>query len=72
MSKQHYQLPETGFLRLPDILRLYPVSKSTLWAQVKEGHFPKPVKLSARITAWSIESVREFLEARRDGEQSHD
>jgi len=25
------QLPETGFLRLPQILKLIPISKSTWW-----------------------------------------
>ena len=43
MQKQ--SLPETGFIRLPIVLHHIPVSKSTWWAGVKSGRYPKPVKL---------------------------
>lgn len=42
-----------GFLRLPQVLEILPISKSTWWKGVKEGRFPKPVKLSERTSAWS-------------------
>ncbi|OPY85490.1 MAG: Prophage CP4-57 regulatory protein (AlpA) [Syntrophorhabdus sp. PtaU1.Bin153] len=42
----------TRFLRLPQVLERIPVSKSTWWAGIRKGIFPKGVKLSARITAW--------------------
>ena len=32
------------FLRLPDVLRIIPISKSSWW-RGREGRFPKPVKL---------------------------
>ena len=54
-------LPETGFVRLPEILKVFPVSKSTWWAGVKDGRFPKSVKLSAKITAWRVEDIRALL-----------
>jgi prophage regulatory protein len=56
-------LPQTGFIRLPQVLQLYPVSKSTLWLRVKEGRFPSPVKLSERVTAWKVEDVQAFITA---------
>lgn len=31
------ELPETGFLRLPQVLKLFPVCKSTWWAGVRDG-----------------------------------
>jgi prophage regulatory protein len=40
------------FLRLPQVLEVFPVSKSTLWKMIREGRFPRPVKLSARTSAW--------------------
>ena len=58
-------LPETGFLRLKSILAPYgpiPVSKSTWWAGVKDGRFPKPMKLGARVTVWRVEDIRELIE----------
>jgi len=59
------KLPETGFLRLSSILAPrgpIPVSKSTWWAGVKEGRYPKPVKLGRRITAWRVEDIRKLIE----------
>ena len=64
-------LPETGFLRLPQIVgdpkanpptpALIPVSKSTWWAGVKAGRYPRPVKLGPRITAWRVEDIRRLI-----------
>lgn len=59
------ELPETGFLRLKQILGPrgpIPVSKSTWWAGVKSGRYPKPVKLGKRITAWRAEEIRKLIE----------
>lgn len=57
-------LPETGYLRLPQILALIPVGKSTWWAGVRSGRYPQPSRaLGARITAWRVESIRELIEA---------
>lgn len=56
-------LPETGFVRLPTILKVFPVSRSTWWAGVKDGRFPKPVKLSEKITAWRVEDIHALIAA---------
>jgi prophage regulatory protein len=59
------ELPKTGFLRLSAIVAPHgpiPVSKSTWWAGVKSGRYPKPVKLSTRVTAWRVEDIRAFIE----------
>lgn len=55
-------LPHTGFIRLPAVLSVIPVSKSTWWAGVKSGRYPKPVKLGERITAWRVEDIRALIE----------
>lgn len=67
-----HQLPETGFLRLPQILgdptatppipAVIPVKKSSWWAGVKSGRFPAPVKLGPRTTAWRVEDIRALIE----------
>lgn len=46
----------------PAIPAIVPWSKSKLWDAVRKGEFPAPVKLSSRTTAWSVQSVRKFLE----------
>lgn len=55
--------PEYAFLRLPAVLALIPVSRSTWWAGVKAGRFPTPVKLGTRITAWRVEDIRNLAES---------
>lgn len=55
-------LPETGFLRLPEVLRIIPVSRSTWWDGVRTGRFPSPVKLSERCSAWRAEDIRELID----------
>jgi prophage regulatory protein len=56
-------LPETGFVRLPQVLRVFPVSKSHWWAGVKAHKYPQPVKLSAKISAWRAEDIRLLIDA---------
>ena len=47
---QEARLPATGFVRLPTILKLIPVSRSSWWAGVRSGRFPEPVKISPRVS----------------------
>jgi len=61
MDKQSI-LPETGFVRLATVLALIPVSKSTWWAGIKAGRFPKPFKLGPRTTAWRVDDIRTLIE----------
>lgn len=68
------QLPETGFLRLPQIIGnpnasppippIIPVSKSSWWAGCKSGKYPKPLKLGERTTVWRVEDLRALIAAK--------
>ena len=68
----HTTLPETGFVRLsqivgnpkadPPIPPIIPVSKSTWWAGVKSGLYPRPVKLGPKITVWKASEIRALIE----------
>ena len=71
-------LPETGFLRLPQIVgdarafppvpALIPVSRSTWWAGVKSGRYPQPTRsLGTRITAWSVDDIRVLIDSASNG-----
>ncbi len=54
-------LPETGFLRQPQVLAFVPISKSTLWRRIQARTFPEPVKLSERVTVWRAEDIRRWI-----------
>jgi hypothetical protein len=69
---QMNQLPECGFLRLPQIIGdpkaeppippIIPVKKSCWWDGVKSGRFPKPVKIgNGRGTFWRVEDIRALI-----------
>ena len=55
-------LPEDGFVRLPTVLALIPVSKTTWWEGIRKGIFPKPVKLGPRVSAWRVQDIRDLME----------
>ncbi len=62
MPKIDYtRLPQSGYVRLHTVLSVYPVSRSTWWQGVREGRYPKPVKLGRRITAWRASDIRRLL-----------
>ena len=46
----------------PYIPPVIPVKKSTWWAGVKSGRYPKPIKLGPNVTAWRIEDIRALIE----------
>ena len=67
-----HHLPETGYLRLPQIIgdpkanppipAVIPVGKSSWWAGVKSGRYPKAHKLGPRTTVWKVEDIRKLIE----------
>lgn len=71
-----HQLPESGFVRLPQIIgdkkrgipAVVPVSKTAWWDGVKTGRFPKPVKLGPRTTAWRVEDIRRLINGNLENE----
>jgi predicted DNA-binding transcriptional regulator AlpA len=60
MNSTH--IPQEGFLRLPQVLQVFPVSRSAWWAGVAAGRYPPGVKLAARTTAWRCEDIRKLIE----------
>jgi len=64
-------LPETGFVRLSQIIGdkkngippIIPVSKSSWWDGVKSGRYPASVKLGERTTCWRVEDIRKLIES---------
>ncbi len=72
MQQQTHQLPETGYLRIfqvignpkasPPVPAIIPVSRSTFLNWVKSGKAPQPVKLGERTTAWRVEDIRALVE----------
>lgn len=58
-------LPSYGYMRQKELMTLVPFSPATLWRRVRAGVFVKPVKFSARITAWNRAEVYAWLQEQR-------
>lgn len=50
--------------RRPDVETLVGLSRSTIYAMIAEGTFPKPVKLGKRAVGWRQSDVMAWLESR--------
>jgi prophage regulatory protein len=44
-------------LKISDVQKIYPKSKSQIHKEVAEGKFPRPVKIGERASAWIKEEV---------------
>jgi predicted DNA-binding transcriptional regulator AlpA len=54
-------LPPEGFVRLPVVIRIMGIGKTTWWNGIKNGRYPKPVKLGPRMAAWRVEDIRALI-----------
>lgn len=69
MATKSNQLPETGFIRIWQIVgdekrnipAVLPISRSTFLSRVKDGTYPQPIKLGERSVAWRVEDIRALI-----------
>jgi prophage regulatory protein len=54
---------EFSLMRIPQILKVMPISKSKFWLMVQKGEFPKPIKIG-RSSFWTIDQVQTFIRER--------
>lgn len=57
------------FFRLPQLKARLSVSGSSIWAWVKKGTFPAPIKLSENTTAWHLADIEAWENARIQASQ---
>ena len=72
MNPSRPDLPSTGFLRLPQVLALIPISRSAWWAGCKSGRYPKPIKLGLRTTVWKAADILALVESLSKNEGRQD
>lgn len=57
MAEKHY--------RRPEVETLTGLSRSTIYALMDKGDFPRPVRLAARAVGWPESAITEWLEQRQ-------
>jgi len=48
-------------IRMPDLLRIYPVGRTTAYDLIKKGKLPRPVALSKRARGWVLAEIEECI-----------
>ncbi len=55
-------MEESRLLRLPAVLKITGLKKSTVYASAKAGTFPKPVRLGSRAVAWRADELKRWID----------
>ena len=56
-------LPDVALIQIRPLVNygVLPYSATTIWRKCRNGEFPKPIKVSAGITAWRVGEIRAYL-----------
>jgi prophage regulatory protein len=55
------------FLRIKQVLQITGLTRSTLFRQINKGHFPVPIKIGSRASAWSKAQIMQWMDDRKSG-----
>jgi len=55
---------ENRILRLPEVLAMTGLSRTTVYQYMKDGEFPKQVQLTKRSVGWRLKEIQAFLDSR--------
>jgi prophage regulatory protein len=62
------QQPIAQLLRLPDVMRLTGLSRTTLYRLIDKGQFPRQINISVRAVAWRASEVEAWIHSRSPGQ----
>lgn len=51
-------------LRMKNVLEITGLSRSTVYESIKQGNFPKQIKLGVKAVGWTSDSINEWLESK--------
>ena len=69
MAEEKQQI---AFLRLPQVLEIFPISRSSWWQGCKSGKYPKPIKLGPRTTVWRKDEIEKLAEKFSSGVKAYE
>ena len=64
------KLEGIGFLRLKEVLEFIPISKTRWYDGIRDGIYPKPIKLvkNGRTSLWSKGAIRSLIRKLESGD----
>jgi predicted DNA-binding transcriptional regulator AlpA len=60
VNKSSSIMDDVTFIRLPEVKTVTGLSKTSLYALIKEKSFPAPVRLGPRAVAWVKSEIRQW------------
>jgi prophage regulatory protein len=49
-------------IRIEEVSSITTLAKSTIWAKVANGAFPKPIKLGTNVSVWRESDIADWIE----------
>ncbi len=49
------------FMRLPEVIQTSGLKKSAIWKWIKEGRFPKNIRLGAKTVVWKESDIQKWI-----------
>jgi predicted DNA-binding transcriptional regulator AlpA len=59
--------PAAPLLSIPDILRMFKISRPTFWRLRRRGAFPQPILISPRLLRFDATEIARFIASRQAG-----
>jgi len=56
---------EKIYYRINELSEILSMGKSTIWSLVKEGKFPKSIKISEGVTVWNAHDILTWVEEQK-------
>lgn len=64
------RIGEPQFGRIQDVCKLVGFGKSHVFALVREGKFPQPIREGGRLTLFRLDEVRGYIEPKTEAARS--
>ncbi len=53
------------YVRIKELSNMLGIGKSTIYRSVKDGKFPKQIKLTERTSVWKLSEINDWIDERR-------
>ena len=65
--KKVEKMIDDRFIRMPEVIKMTGLGKSTIFAWINTNRFPAPIKMGRRVSVWKISTIHAWME---DNEKS--
>ncbi len=64
-------MPTKTILRLPNVMAHTGLGRSSIYAKIAKGEFPKPINLGPRAVGWDSDEVESWINSRIRASRQH-